>query len=46
MEVTIFDNYHDFYRFIQWYKGELILKPHFLVYDNNVLVAQLIKNKQ
>ena len=42
MEVSIFDNYHDFYHFIQWYKGELTLKPHFLVYDKDILVAKSV----
>lgn len=42
MEVIIFNNYHDFYHFIQWYEGELVLRRHFEAYDNNILVAKLI----
>jgi len=43
MEVKIFDNYHDFYHFINWYKGELNLKQPFEVYDGDTLIAKLIK---
>jgi len=44
MEIRVFENYHDFYHFIQWNNGELTLKPHFEVYDKkNNLIARLIK---
>ena len=44
MEIQTFDNYHDLHHFVQWYDGELILRPHNRVYDkNNNLIAQLIK---
>ena len=42
-EVKTFNNIHDFYHFIQWYDGELTLKPHFEVYDGDKLIARLIK---
>lgn len=43
-EIKIFDNYHDFYHFVQWYEGELILKNHNDIYDKeDKLIAKLIK---
>lgn len=44
-EVRIFDNFKDFFKFVQNYKGELILKRHLEAYEGEKLIAKIIKNK-
>ena len=44
-EIKTFDNFKDFFRFVQNYEGELHLKRHFEAYEENKLIAKIIKNK-
>ena len=44
-EIKTFDNFKDFFRFVQNYEGELNLKRHFEAYEGEKLVAKIIKNK-
>ena len=44
-EIKTFDNFKDFFRFVQNYKGELHLKRHFEAYEGEKLIAKIIKNK-
>lgn len=42
-DVKIFNNLHDFYKFVKNYAGELVIKHNFSAYENGVLKAKLIK---
>ena len=44
-EVRIFDNFKDFFRFVQNYEGELNIKHSLEAYDGEELKAKIIKNK-
>ena len=44
-EVRIFDNFKDFFMFVQNYEGKLNLKRHFEAYEGEKLIAKIIKNK-
>ncbi len=44
-EVKTFDNFKDFFRFVQNYEGELNLKHELEAYEGEELKAKIIKNK-
>ena len=44
-EIKTFDNFKDFFRFVQNYKGELNIKHSLEAYEGEELVAKIIKNK-
>ena len=43
-DIKIFDNFKDFFKFVQNYEGELILKRHLEAYEQDKLVAKIINN--
>jgi len=43
-DIKIFDNFKDFFKFVQNYEGELTLKRHLEAYEQDKLVAKIINN--
>ena len=42
-DVKVFNNFHDFFKFVQNYEGELDLKHDLSAYEDGELKAKLIK---
>ena len=42
-DVKTYNTYHDFFKFVQNYKGELIIKHNLSAYEKGVLKAKIIK---
>ena len=42
-DIKTYNNYHDFFKFVQNYKGELVIKHDLCAYEKGVLKAKIIK---